>query len=271
AVNLMAQGKRNLICGEIPAAVNQFQDACQLLSKNYGEMAKECAEAYFCYGRSLLDLARMETGVLGNALQGAEKTEEKSEKTEEEIVKEKSYKEAKKAEDKTEKTEEGMDTTENQEKPEEKKEDGKEKKSEEAKPEEDPDDVSNLQLAWEMLELAKMIYLKDETKEAQLRAAEAHLKLGEVSLETEQYDQAIADFKDCLKLQEKHLEPEDRLLAESHYQLGLAYGFMKQFEQSIDHYRAAIKTIESKIGKILYPIKQAEQEIKDLKEILPDI
>ena len=39
-------------------------------AKAYGETAKECADAYFCYGQSLLDLARMENGVLGNALQG---------------------------------------------------------------------------------------------------------------------------------------------------------------------------------------------------------
>ena len=46
--------------------------ACMILfrAKAYGETAKECADAYFCYGQALLDLARMENGVLGNALQG---------------------------------------------------------------------------------------------------------------------------------------------------------------------------------------------------------
>lgn len=46
--------------------------ACR--SAAYGEMARECAEAYFQYGSSLLELARMEQGVLGNALDGGEWT-----------------------------------------------------------------------------------------------------------------------------------------------------------------------------------------------------
>lgn len=70
--------------------------------------------------------------------------------------------------------------------------------------------MGNLQLAWEMLELAKVIYkryqrvqiwrycnfntfcesidffflLRKDTKEEQLMAAQAHLKLGEVSAES---------------------------------------------------------------------------------------
>ena len=36
AVNLLAQGKRNYMCGEVGHAVNQLQEACRLLYESYG-------------------------------------------------------------------------------------------------------------------------------------------------------------------------------------------------------------------------------------------
>uniref|UniRef100_A0A8W8IJ41 Nuclear autoantigenic sperm protein n=1 Tax=Magallana gigas TaxID=29159 RepID=A0A8W8IJ41_MAGGI len=276
AITMLAQGKRNMVCGEIPNAVNQFQEACKVLAKAYGETAKECAEAYFYYGQSLLDLARMETGVLGNALQGEGEEEEEGEGDEEGEDEGETGGEGDTAEE-GETAEEGDTAEESQEETE-----GGEKK-------ENPDDISNLQLAWEMLELAKVIYLKEEDKKSKLKAAESFLKLGEISLETENYEQALSDFQECLKIQEAELEPDDRLLAETHYQLGLAHGFNKQYDESIDQYRKAIKVMEAKIGKLKKtvedgtqgkgkepqaaddPIKAAQQEIKDLEEILPDI
>ncbi|KAL3870086.1 hypothetical protein ACJMK2_042699 [Sinanodonta woodiana] len=522
AMNMIANGRRNVVCGEIPTAVNQFQEACKLLAKAYGETAKECAEAYFYYGQALLDLARMETGVLGNALQGVPDTDEDEEnkssddmfekgdslpvdereklrdevyeamadpeadkskvkdvmkeikptsgetlemamemeecdeckpdtlpegkveseeqdkakdgegeketenkpdvemngtdeKQEKETVdikieednaaqkdskKEKSkpsengvkntieeldeYKKREKKSDQEKKqsevkempedpkvegkeetktvepakedsvdkddkedsvdeedsvdkdasdgeeeqiksdekeeqdedcdepqdangeeskkeSNEGSESTEKENGTEE--EEGEEEEGEETldegetsqdekeaiEGEENADDVSNLQLAWEMLELAKVIYLKEDTKESKIKAAEAHLKLGEVSLETEQYEQAVEDFNQCLKIQKEFMEPEDRALAETYYQLGLAFGFNKQYDQAIESYKTAIKTIEDKIAKLTQfieekssekgkepvdfddPVTQAIQEIKDLNDILPDI
>ena len=43
-------------------------------SASYGEMSIECAVAYFEYGCALLELARMEQNVLGNALEGGQFT-----------------------------------------------------------------------------------------------------------------------------------------------------------------------------------------------------
>ena len=59
-------------------------------------------------------------------------------------------------------------------------------------------------------------YFRDESKEAKLRAAESHLKLGEVSLETEQYEESVKDLSKCLEMQKELLEPDNRLLAETY-------------------------------------------------------
>lgn len=289
-----------MVCGEIPTAVNQFQEACKVLSKSYGETAKECAEAYYQYGRALLDLARMETGVLGNALQGVPEDEEGEKSADEQFEKGDMEGDSSSTKNSTEDEEEGEEGTEEEGTEEDEDESEAVETAEEGdtsqdegsqgekEGEENADDVSNLQLAWEMLELAKVIYLKDEDKAAKLRAADAYLKLGEVSLETEQYTQSISDFTECLNIQKSVLEPDDRSLAETHYQLGLAYSFNKEYDQSIDSYRAAVKVMESKIESLQKKLdenkfpepkegsfddtkKLTEQEINDLKEILPDI
>ena len=70
ANQLLVTGKRNLLVSEVPSAVSVLAEACEMLSSKFGETANECAEAYFYYGKSLLELSRMESGVLGNALDG---------------------------------------------------------------------------------------------------------------------------------------------------------------------------------------------------------
>merc|ERR1712025_35529 len=78
ANDLLAIGKRDLLVNNIPEAVSNLAKACELLSKQFGETAKECAEVYYYYGKSLLELSRMESGVLGNALEGVPEEESES-------------------------------------------------------------------------------------------------------------------------------------------------------------------------------------------------
>ncbi|KAM6172190.1 nuclear autoantigenic sperm protein isoform 2-T2 [Erethizon dorsatum] len=144
--------------------------------------------------------------------------------------------------------------------------------------ESEEEDIGNLELAWDMLDLAKIIFKRQETKEAQLYAAQAHLKLGEVSVESENYVQAVEEFQACLTLQEQYLEAHDRLLAETHYQLGLAYGYNSQYDEAVAQFSKSIEVIEKRMAVLKEQMKEAEgssteyeKEIEELKELLPEI
>ncbi|XP_037005148.2 nuclear autoantigenic sperm protein isoform X2 [Artibeus jamaicensis] len=267
AKKLLGLGQKHLVMGDIPAAVNAFQEAASLLGKKYGETANECGEAFFFYGKSLLELARMENGVLGNALEGVHVEEEEGEKTEESLVE----------------NNDNIDETEGSEE-----EDKENDKAEEAPndsvlenkslQENEEEEIGNLELAWDMLDLAKIIFKRQETKEAQLYAAQAHLKLGEVSVESENYVQAVEEFQACLNLQEQYLEAHDRLLAETHYQLGLAYGYNSQYDEAVAQFSKSIEVIEKRMAVLSEQMKEAEglpteneKEIEELKELLPEI
>jgi len=360
AINLLAQGKRNMLCGEVSEAVTQLQEACRLLAKKHGETADECGEAYLAYGTALLDLSRMESGVLGNALEGAhldsadesadEKTntivdegdkltEEEREKisddvieamTEERPIKKddkdssktnvkkeqcevdvekaeskktekdnksgKASEESMETETKTKETEtketndKGEDDMEEDEEEEgtegeevegaEEKADDKAEGTTDKDSKDDDDDVTNLQLAWEVLELAKLIFARHNTKEMKLKCAEVHLKLGEVGIENSQYDQAIEDLKECLKIQQQYLEKESRLIAETHYQIGIACVFSTKYHIALENLRKAVSVINAKLSELHKAIENEkdsalvsniQKEIRDLKEILPDI
>ena len=68
-----AAGKRHMLVQDPNAAVEAFAEASEALGKIYGETANECGESYFYYGKALLDLARMEAGVIDNVLDGGKK------------------------------------------------------------------------------------------------------------------------------------------------------------------------------------------------------
>merc|ERR1719290_883335 len=72
AKELLAEGKRDLLVHAVPDAVSNCSKACEIMAKQKGELAAECAEAYFYYGKALLELSRVESGVLGNALDGVD-------------------------------------------------------------------------------------------------------------------------------------------------------------------------------------------------------
>ncbi|CAD0199487.1 unnamed protein product [Chrysodeixis includens] len=111
--------------------------------------------------------------------------------------------------------------------------------------------------------------------------ADVHLALGEVALESETYDKAVIDMQSCLDLQKELYRSDDRRIAETHYQMGLANSLASNFEDAITHFKNAANILETKIKTLetdssLKKLGSAEpnsieSEIKELKELLPEI
>merc|ERR1712168_77552 len=296
ANSLLATGKRHLLVGDVPAAVSCLARCCELLSAQFGETAKECAESYFYYGKSLLELSRMESGVLGNALEGVpEDSDEKVDTSQVEDPEKLTKDEKSEVEDKVAEAfnynyktseiiqdeEEDMETDDSPVK----KMSPKAKQDSEKKGTEDEEEPSNLQLAWEVLELAKVVYTKliaTEIKDKDFfeeRLCSTMLHLGEVSIENENYQQAVEDIKLCLTKQEK-MPKDARLRAEIHYHLGLAQAFHQQFDESIESHKAAIAILKERTKNLKVmetsstsPRKLAEtnKEIAELEALIPEI
>lgn len=107
---------------------------------------------------------------------------------------------------------------------------------------------------------------------------------------TEQYSQATLDYGECLRLLEETVEPSNRRLASTHYNIGVACGYNNAFDDAISHYRSAIKIIEQKIAELQGmvdktrdksdevkepesddPVELAKKELDELQSLIPDI
>merc|ERR1712055_410620 len=103
-------------------------------------------------------------------------------------------------------------------------------------------DAGNLETAWQMFDLAKVIYGKagDVVKEC-----ESLTLLGEVSLVNSNFKQAVKDLTDCLAKRIKALPSDSRLIAETHYQLGVAQAHCAEYAKAEKSLEAAVAVLNT--------------------------
>merc|ERR1711934_1272377 len=106
------------------------------------------------------------------------------------------------------------------------------------------EEPGNLEQAWQMFDLAKVIYgkAKNEVKEC-----ESLILLGEVSLENSNFKQAVEDHMTCLAKRLKALPADSRSIAETHYQLGVAQAHCEDFVNAEKSLKAAIAVLDARV------------------------
>lgn len=350
------QGKKNLMLNKYAESVNNIEEACRVYSAKYGEFDPQCADVYFYYGKALLELARVENNVLGNALTGVPEdtgpindsrygnpddiapeekeqisdkvidamcTEEKetgetakttegettgtttttteTTKPDEEMLEKKPTTTETTTTTEEKKTTEGGEleakpAKEGEEEGDEEEDDEDDEDEEEGEDEtaeggakdnaESADDISNLQRAWEMFELAKLVYSKNFNEDLvfkKKRVAECLLKLGEISIEQELYEQACTDIKESIRLQEEQRDEDrdERMLAESYYQQGLAQQFSNLFDDAKESFQRALNILQLRTEKLRGRLEggtcdddektKLTEEIAEIEALLPEL
>ncbi|KAJ2960736.1 hypothetical protein NQZ79_g3963 [Umbelopsis isabellina] len=309
-VSLIHEGSRAFSLHDYETSTAKFGQACELLDKQFGELSPQCADTYFMYGKSLLQYAIQQNSVLGNKAAEESTAIEETESRKlcfkalwtdshieyslcpftEDVTASNPRFHFEGEPDLREVEPEGEEAGNNDEN----EEDAEENEEAEGNQEGEGDEFND---AWDVLDIARVIYEKDDSPEAKAKLADVYVCLGDVSLETEKFDQALPDFRAAIDIKQTILEPDNRELAELHYKLALALEYstseqhlaVEETEKAVKVLRKRLevlqdkqlaesgdkkgkgKSTESEASKDANQNTDIQKEIKEIQELIPDM
>ncbi|KAL1945181.1 hypothetical protein VTO73DRAFT_2801 [Trametes versicolor] len=244
--DIIEHAKRAFALKKYEQSVEHYASALEIATKKFDEKAPEIADLYFAYGKALLENAIAQSGVLGkqDPEDGLEDSSDAANSgaflsfsgdAEEEHLGEDVavdlFADAQKAAAE-------MDAAEEEE---------EEEEDDDAEPEDD------FNAAWEVLDLARAIYEKhqEDADEVKLKLADTFITLGDVSLETEKFEQAISDYTAGLALKSDLLPLSSRQIAEAHYKLSIVLDLTSgRLGDSITHAERALDSVEARLAEL---------------------
>lgn len=227
------QGIQAIKANDLDQAVELFGQVLQTRCQHFGDVDIKCASTYFRYGAALFYKAQDEQDVFGSTLQAAtahedaEAVEEESSEDEKENVDDKGKKPMR---------EEDLPQAQDAE--------------EEEEADDSPDNRTDMELAWENLEVAKLIYERENAASYAKELADIHSLLADIGMEQENFESAMQDHKCALQLLSTILQADDRRLAELHYKMCLTLQYLDQPEDSLKEIKIAVKLVETRIDNI---------------------
>ncbi|CCM00751.1 uncharacterized protein FIBRA_02791 [Fibroporia radiculosa] len=244
--------KRAFALRKYEQAVDHYATALELMTTKYGENAPETADLYFSYGKALLENAISQTSVLGKeqtdeAVQAAVEESAKLELSRNKFL---SFSgDADDADDSLAESKEdvAVDLFAEAQKVDDDEDDEDDEEDNDVEPEDD------FNAAWEVLDLARAIYEKqqDDNDEVKLRLADTFIALGDVSLETEKFDQAITDYSAALTIKVELLPQSSRQIAEAHYKLSIVLDLTSgRLGDAITHAEQALESVEARLAEL---------------------
>lgn len=263
ANELMEKGSVALKEGDYGEAAELFSRALEIRVTHYGELAPECINSYYKYGLALLYKAQEEADPLGAmpkkdavSQQGSLKIEAEKNNVEAESsiasVSSKSNTEQCASSNKQQGADDVADKDE-------------EDKDEESDMEELGDaeeDESDLDLAWKMLDLARVISEKHSSETMDM--VDVLSALAEVSLEREEIETALSDYQKALSILERLVEPDSRHIAELNFRICLTLEIGSKAREAIPYCQRAISVCKSRMQRLMDELKSTSESTATL-------
>ncbi|XP_059620371.1 protein NASP homolog [Phlebotomus argentipes] len=240
AKELLSSGTRNYYVKDYDHAVEDLSQVCTLYSDVYGTTADELGAPYLLYAKALIALAQNEVKLI-DIPEGEDSEDSESESCGE-------GEEPKAPEAKTEEEAEAGKAPEAGGSKKEFEDDDDDEEEQTTNPESTEEDITNLQLAWEILELAVTIFTS-RGKNGESQLAECHAELAGISFENNNYEEAVRDFTKAMAILVTLPEPDQRHLAELYYKMGLSHMMLNNFNDSIEALNKACECLDNVIAK----------------------
>lgn len=232
-------GRQYVVTGKFEDAVDTFSTLLQTSCSRYGDDSIQVAPIWFEYGNALL--SKEEDSPTDELLGVAE-----------DVAKEA----IKQIQD--EDAEEGNhDNADNDDEDE---QDGEEKKTNDkdnAAAVTGDEEASDMEVAWEALEMARTILERNAGPDTDSMLAEVYSRLGDLQRFNCNYDAAIDEYKKCIDILECVCSERDRLLSTAYYNIAAAYLYnsaeeghvvIDEKKKALDYYRKSKTIVDAIVG-----------------------
>ncbi|CAD5330193.1 unnamed protein product [Arabidopsis thaliana] len=247
AEELTEKGSVFLKENDFAEAVDCFSRALEIRVAHYGELDAECINAYYRYGLALLAKAQAEADPLGNMPKKEGEVQQESSNGESLAPSVVSGDPERQGSSSGQEGSGGKDQGEDGE-------DCQDDDLSDADGDADEDE-SDLDMAWKMLDIARVITDKQSTET--MEKVDILCSLAEVSLEREDIESSLSDYKNALSILERLVEPDSRRTAELNFRICICLETGCQPKEAIPYCQKALLICKARMERLSNEIKGA--------------
>ncbi|KAF8087549.1 hypothetical protein N665_0578s0002 [Sinapis alba] len=230
-------------------AVDCFSRALEIRVEHYGELAAECVNAYCKYGSALLEKAQVEADPLGNMPKKDGETRQESSNKNTANGEPSVASVVSSDPERQGSSSGGQEGSGGQEQV----EDGEDSQDDDLSDADADEDESDLDMAWKMLDIARAITDKQSTDT--MEKVDILCALAEISLEREDIETSLSDYRNALSILERLVEPDSRRIAELNFRICICLETGCQPKEAMPYCQKALLICKARMERLNNEIK----------------